>query len=129
MLHVATVDSLLSAARTTLDIPPSCYIQNPSVKPSRFLSPAGNLTAPNRRLRLNSPKIAACLTLLRSTIFTLWARSLPRPPALPVASSTSPTCVFWPPRSATRRPPFPPFSSPEPTERDLLPPRYREPLR
>src|SRR5258708_16102425 len=103
MLHVATVDSLLSAARTTLDIPPSCYIQDQSVKPSRVLSPAGNVTAPKQA---TSPKIAACLTLQRSTIFTPWATSSPRPPpAPPVASSTSHTCVSWPPPLATRQPP------------------------
>src|SRR6202035_907489 len=32
MLHVATVDSLLPPATISLDIPPSCYIQNRGVK-------------------------------------------------------------------------------------------------
>src|SRR5580704_19053857 len=30
ILHVATVDSLLSPRRTSLDIPPSCYVPNRS---------------------------------------------------------------------------------------------------
>ena len=44
-----------------------------------------------------SPKIAPCPTPQRSTISTPWATSSPRPqPALPAASSISPTCASSP---------------------------------
>ncbi len=58
MLHVATVDSLLSPRRTTLDIPPSCYRQIIGVNLSRLYSPVSNRPGNHRTRqhhRLNSP--------------------------------------------------------------------------
>ena len=66
-----------------------------------------------RYLRLERPdarQSAAIATYGTSaTTFSPWATNSPRlPPVPPAASLTWLTCVSWPPRSATRRPTFPP---------------------
>src|ERR1700679_3379970 len=99
MLHVATVDSLLSPARTTLDIPPSCYVSICRATPAFSPSPLSTYLPPNKHF---SPKIAPCPTLQRSFIFTLGATTSPPPPqASPAANSTSLICAPWPQHWAT----------------------------
>src|ERR1700733_5981654 len=103
VLHVATVDSLLSPARITLDIPPSCYFSDRSVRKSISNHPLVTFQASNAGDYLKSPKIPACPTLQRSTISTLWATNSRRHrPIHPAASSTWPTCASSPPPWATR---------------------------